>query len=308
MNLLINRDFQKSRTVLGDVTNRLGKRGLLQIWGNLGCKSRDRHGEDVDNKEGDSQFTQEVCQGAENIVKERCGIICALDNSDKGKTTCLIQFCILRPNISILKTTSISKIPREVEETNSSSDSLHNGKSSDRSVDVDGSPKDNFVCGISLPMSSRPSVDVEGNNDKAKELFMFVGRIAHDIGVDNFAFRKYDSIESSKPPKSHGSGSFKLEKCTGLNGNKGSNLTAYIWSDFHYQDMKGQIAAQKKSQKEANIMVERSCTDKETDKHGQGKYQKYSMLESDLDILVREGSQLVRVSFLTFPELFLFAV
>ncbi|XAR73359.1 hypothetical protein NMG60_11007305 [Bertholletia excelsa] len=326
--------FSKTRHVLGDVTNRLGKRGLLQISGNLGCKSGNRHGKHVDDREGDSQFTQKVCQGAENIVKEKCGIRCALDSSDKGKRTCVSprpcsEINSLRGNII----SGISKILSEAEETNSSGDSLHIGGSSDKSVEADGSPRDNFVCGISVPMSSRPSVDVEGNHDKAEgvtsevisqgdELGAQVCRTdCTDIGADNFAFRKYDSVESSKPPESQGSGSFKLEKCTGLKGDRISNSSAdvslikacscsfcikaaYIWSDLHYQDIKGRIAALKKSQKEANIMVERSCRDKGIDKHGQGKYQKYSTLESDLvyqwrslflhmeDILVREGSQL----------------
>ena len=66
--------------------------------------------------------------------------------------------------------------------------------------------------------------------------------------------------------------------------------------------------ALKKSQKEASLMVERSCRGKGIDTHSQENCPQSSKLESDLmsqwrslflhmeDILVREGSQLVSPS------------
>ncbi|KAF8377289.1 hypothetical protein HHK36_030664 [Tetracentron sinense] len=80
--------------------------------------------------------------------------------------------------------------------------------------------------------------------------------------------------------------------------------SAYMWSDLHYQDIKGRIAALKSSQKEVRILVERSCNHGQIDTNGQGKSKETSKLEFDLmgrwrslflhteDILARESNQL----------------
>ncbi|KAM6563788.1 hypothetical protein CsatB_023786 [Cannabis sativa] len=78
---------------------------------------------------------------------------------------------------------------------------------------------------------------------------------------------------------------------------------AYIWADLQYQDIKGRISAIKKSQKEANTLVNKSFTE-EADIQGRGNPIKSSSLESDLsgqwrslfchmeDILIQESNQL----------------
>ncbi|CAL5323873.1 unnamed protein product [Camellia sinensis] len=329
--------FQKPRPVLGDVTNRLGKRALLLLSGESGNKFGDGHGKHVDEKEGDSLFTQKVCQGVENIVKEKCGIRCIVNDNDKGKKACVSprpcsEINTLRGNIII---SGISKITSEVKELNSFGASLHLGKSNavvDNVVEVVDASRDNCVSSISMPMVPGSCVGVEQNcinNDiiqddlRGEELVSHACRkdCKHIIGADNFTLGKNGSVECSILPESQGSGSFKLENCIGLKGdgiaNSSANVdsikacscsfclkAAYILSDLHYQDMKGRIAALKKSQKEASIMVQRSCRDKGVDKHSQGNCPKYSKLESNLmgqwkslflhmeDIFVREGSQL----------------
>ncbi|KAI8029888.1 hypothetical protein LOK49_LG01G02353 [Camellia lanceoleosa] len=304
--------FQKTRPVLGDVTNRLGKRGLLLLSGEPGNKFGDVHGKQVDEKEGDSLFTQKVCQGVENIVKEKYGIRCIVNDNDKGKKACVSprpcsEINSLRGNII----SGISKITSEVKELNSFGASLHLGKSNavvDNVVEVVDASRDNCVSSISMPMVPGSCVGVEQNC------------INNDI-IQNDLRGKNGSVECSILPESQGSGSFELENCIGLKGDGISNSSAnvdsikacscsfclkaaYILSDLHYQDMKGRIAALKKSQKEASIMVQRSCRDKGVDKHSQGNCPKYSKLESNLmgqwkslflhmeDIFVREGSQL----------------
>ncbi|XP_062098894.1 LOW QUALITY PROTEIN: uncharacterized protein LOC133804763 [Humulus lupulus] len=88
---------------------------------------------------------------------------------------------------------------------------------------------------------------------------------------------------------------------------------AYIWADLQYQDIKGRISALKKSQKEANTLVHKSCTE-EASIHGRGSPIKSSSLESDLsgqwrslfchmeDILIQESNQL-QASFLSLKDL-----
>ncbi|GAB2280902.1 hypothetical protein Dimus_015520 [Dionaea muscipula] len=79
---------------------------------------------------------------------------------------------------------------------------------------------------------------------------------------------------------------------------------AYIWSDLHYQDVKGRISASMKSRREASNLV-RKIGGKETGRHGQGNSSKCTNnLEADLlnqwkslfhsmeDIFAKESDQL----------------
>ncbi|XP_042493636.1 uncharacterized protein LOC122073166 [Macadamia integrifolia] len=111
----------------------------------------------------------------------------------------------------------------------------------------------------------------------------------------------------------------------GLNANHGVDMlsvcscsfclkAAYIWSDLHYQDVKGRIAALKKSRKEVKCCVDRSLNQYETDKNGMPNLNISEKLELDLmgrwnslflhteDIFVRESTQL-QSSLLSLKEL-----
>lgn len=146
-----------------------------------------------------------------------------------------------------------------------------------------------------------------------------------------------DTITKSKPssskgcsrqPKLQGSERFELERCAELKDDDpyvGGDLlkncscsfcmkAAHILSDLHYQDIKGRMAALKKSQKETGILVRRSFRDNETGPLSQASLSRSSKLESDLksqwrslflyveDILIREGNQLHN-RYLTVKEL-----
>ncbi|XP_052197743.1 uncharacterized protein LOC127804778 [Diospyros lotus] len=332
--------FPRKRPVLGDLTNQVEKRGLLMISGNLGSKSGDGNGKYGENKEGHSHFTQKVCQDVENMVKEKSEIRPAVNDNDKHKRACVSPWACSRTNSlegNIIS--GISRIPNKVEELNTLGSSLHLGRSDvfghvEKIADTLGG---SCFSGISMPMASESCVGVEGSHDKDKEIDatevaqsdpLGEGLVAHvckkhskDICADGLTSGKCGSTDCSRLPKPQGSASFKLEKCMGLKDNGSSYSSgsvdlikscscsfcmkaAYIWSDLHYQDVRGRIAALKKSQKEASIMVDRSCKDKGIDKRGQGNCYKFSKLESDLtsqwrslflhmeDIFVREGSQL----------------
>ncbi|XP_059624297.1 uncharacterized protein LOC132267219 [Cornus florida] len=334
-------EFQKNRPVLGDITNRPGKRGLLLISGNSGIKSGDGVHKIVDDKEGDSEFANQVCLGVDNVVNEKCRSNCVVDDNQMGKRACVSprpcsEINSLRGNI----VSGISKIRSEVK------DSI-----TDNVVEAGDASKHGCVSSISISTGSgsnaTDSYDLEekGNHDEGRETCKVAQSDPHsehldahvsrsdsrDQGVDNLASSEYESVECSRLPMSQESRSFELERCIGIKGDGSSNSSvgvdlikacscsfckkvAYIWSDLHYQDMKGRIAALKKSQKEAGILVHRSCRDKGIDRHGQGNSNKFSKLESDLmgqwrslflhmeDILVRESSQL-EASLLTLKDL-----
>ncbi|KAI3776588.1 hypothetical protein L1987_46374 [Smallanthus sonchifolius] len=146
----------------------------------------------------------------------------------------------------------------------------------------------------------------------------------NDVSLDNFDSSKDENLDCSRFPESQES-KCGLESCIGQKGDRFSracmdmikacpcsfcvkdyvvllhNSAACLWSDLHYQDIKGRIAAIKKSQKEAAILVNRNSRDVATN------FEKFSNMESDLtgrwkllflhmeDIFVREGTQLAAV-------------
>ncbi|XP_028776569.1 uncharacterized protein LOC114733292 [Neltuma alba] len=90
-----------------------------------------------------------------------------------------------------------------------------------------------------------------------------------------------------------------LERCVGLKGDGGENSTedgdplkacscfvcstaAYMWSDLHYQDIKGRLSALKKSQKEAAKLVQKISGAKDNAVRGQRTSAESFKLELDL--------------------------
>lgn len=260
--------FSKTRFILGDVTNRIGKRGFSFV------KSGDVFSENVANKEKGS------------ILPE---------NSDKKK--CLTKRVLISCN-----------------EINSLGRNVISGK---------------ITCTSSSNMSVPPSpanVDcIDGGKGKKDDDVQLVNSVCmnggNDFSVDNLDSSKCGSVEFLGFPDSQESRASGLERPVGEKGDRCSNSiigvdlikscacsfcakAAYIWSDLHYQDIKGRIAALKKSQQEASILVQSSCRKKEIEKHGQESCRKFSKLESDLtgqwrslflhmeDIFGRESSHL----------------
>ncbi|XP_022751060.1 uncharacterized protein LOC111299847 [Durio zibethinus] len=278
----------KVRPILGDITNRLVKRGFSSISDNLGFNSKE---------EADSQFTKRVCLGVGNLVEE------------KSKK---LQF---EPNPNILLT------------CRGESDPLKENL-------VSVNDKDSEVKeGFDLSDSDDTLDQGEGVTEVGDTLNDSCRNEGKDLGVGRLASSKGRCIEWSRLPKSssQSSRSFELERCEGLkhggcmNLNAGIDMikacscsfclkAAYIWSDLHYQDVKGRIAVLKKSQREASILVQKSGRGKQTDIHSQENANKSSKLESDLtsqwrslflnmeDIFVHESNQL-QASYIALKDL-----
>lgn len=299
----------KNQPALGDITNRLGKRGLTLISSNSGDKI-------VDDKGGNSQFTKRVCLGVENIIKEKCAVPSIGNENDKKKRACVS----LRPcsEISSLRENVISGLSKGSEEIKESVSSLQIGRDNvaiHNVGEVDEATGDSCISGTLLPIATGTSSGVKENWDKDEEqdplnvvegcsqteesVPEICGKDMEGIPVGNLTTGKHGMVELSAEHDLHVPASFKLEKCKGLMGDSCSNSSAgidllkscscsfcvkaaYIWSDLHYQDIRGRISALKKSQREANIMRERSCRNKGIDKLSQGNHYNVSKLESDL--------------------------
>ncbi|KAH1073596.1 hypothetical protein J1N35_025924 [Gossypium stocksii] len=265
----------KVRPVLGDISNRSVKRGFSSISEKLGFDSQE---------EADLQFAKQVRIGVETFIKEKSQKPEFEPNPNFLPTSC--------GDIDILKMDLVSvndkfSEAKEGFELSDSDDTLEEGQG---------------VAEVGCTLNE---------NCRNEE----------DLGFGRLASSEGGCIEWSRLPKSssQNSRSFELERCLGLK-NAGVNLNAdsilkacpcsfclkaaYIWSDLHYQDIKGRIAVLKKSQREARILVQKSGRGKQTDMNSQGNANKSSKLESDLtsqwrslflnmeDILVHEGNQL----------------
>ncbi|MBA0717606.1 hypothetical protein Golax_005407 [Gossypium laxum] len=281
----------KVRPVLGDISNRSVKRGFSSISEKLGFDSQE---------EADSQFAKQVRIGVETFIKEK---------SQKPE---------FEPNPNFLPTCcgDIDILKEDLVSVN----------------DKFGEAKEGFE----LSDSDDTLEEGQGVAEVGCTLNENCRNEGEDLGFGRLASSEGGCIEWSRLPKSssQSSRSFELERCLGLK-NGGVNLNAdsilkacscsfclkaaYIWSDLHYQDIKGRIAGKnmflsvimlltlsvlKKSQKEARILVQKSGRGKQTDMNSQGNANKSSKLESDLtsqwrslflnmeDIFVHEGNQL----------------
>ncbi|TYJ08236.1 hypothetical protein E1A91_A11G061000v1 [Gossypium mustelinum] len=268
----------KFRSILGDITNRAVKRGFSSISDNVGFNSKE---------EASYRFTKQVCLGEENSIQENPKTPQFEPNPNTSST------CSGETDTSKEGLVPVNEKVSEVIERFNLSDS------DDRLDQGEG--------GIT---QARGTLDDSCRND------------SKDLGVGRLASSEGGCVEWLRLPKSSSQGfrSFELERCVGLK-NDGSNLNAgadmlkacscsfclkaaYIWSDLHYQDTKGRIAVLKRSQKEASILVQKSCSGKETDIQNLGNPNKSSKLESDLtsqwrslflnmeDIFVHESNQL----------------
>ncbi|KAI9166197.1 hypothetical protein LWI28_027842 [Acer negundo] len=325
---------RKTRPALGDVTNLPIKRGFSSISGD-GCEKK------LDVETGNSgEFAKKVCLQVENLVKEKCKTIKNSMLNDNESSASLPN---KHENIVSVVSNAPDKNKNDHRMLNLGVTIAHNG------VELGDTSREGCVSSVSIPKK-----DCDGGerrfvsnaifpDDVHEELLVDCVSGDKDPGVGSVVSSKCGSTEWSRLPKSQVSRSFELEHCVGLKGDHCANLNAgadllkdcscsfclkaaYIWSDLHYQDIKGRIAALKKSQKEASFLVEKCGKGKQTDVPGQGGKGKqtevpgqgnssnFSKLESDLmshwkslflhmeDIFVQESSQL-QASFLTLKDM-----
>nr|KJB40387.1 hypothetical protein B456_007G061500 [Gossypium raimondii] len=256
----------KFRSILGDITNRSVKRGFSSISDNVGFNSKE---------EASYRFTKQVCLREENPIQE----------NPKPP-----QF---EPNPNTSSTCS--------GETDTSKEGLVpvNEKVSEVIERFDLSDSDDRLDQGEGITQARGTLNDSCRND------------SRDLGVGRLASSEGGCVEWLRLPKSSSQGfrSFELERCVGLK-NDGSNLNAgadmlkACSCSFCLKDTKGRIAVLKRSQKEASILVQKSCSGKETDIQNLGNPNKSSKLVSDLtsqwrslflnmeDIFVHESNQL----------------
>ncbi|KAF3974219.1 hypothetical protein CMV_002424 [Castanea mollissima] len=339
--------FGKTRPALANVTNL--ERGFLFGSGDLGLKSGDGYGGIVDGEDGNLRIAKKVCLGVDNSVKNKCEIkFGVVDVSEKDLSPTCSEVGTSLENIASDVVNLPNKSKETSNFFDGIVCLVKDDRKRESSVEVGDASRESCVSSVLMPVFSEPckkDCRVVGGKCRDEEVRLTSGVTQQssvgieglvtrvfkdnekDLGLGNLASSNYGSIESSRFPKSQGSRFHQLERCIRLKGDGCTNLNAgdsilkgcscsfcltagYIWSDLHYQDIKGRISVLKKSQKEASVLVQRL---KETDTHGQGNSKSLN-LESDLtsqwkslfirmeDIFVHESNQL-QASFNTLKDL-----
>ncbi|OVA14617.1 hypothetical protein BVC80_1815g11 [Macleaya cordata] len=203
----------------------------------------------------------------------------------------------------------------------------NDGKSSSDIIVGSEKCKDNKE--IANPDVATDVIELDSSNEELTT--NIVGNDGEGMDDDDLTSNKSSSSLGLEPSASSSSKVFESETCMAFNGDGGSDSStgldllkacscsfclkaAHIWSDLHYQDAKGRIAALKKSRKEVRSLVEKSSIPADFAKFCQGNSNKSMKLEFDLmnrwrslflhteDILVRESNQL-QSSLLTLKDL-----
>ncbi|XP_009630799.1 uncharacterized protein LOC107783888 isoform X1 [Nicotiana tabacum] len=292
-----------SRPILGNITNQIGnKRPFSSILGNPSLKSVDKGREKLGGKfvlVDDGETAKRVCVAppppCNKISSSKVDVVSGISNIPNENQD---------PNLlHVGSSTAISKSTIGDSNENSSAIEVINDqdsipeKISEATNDMDG-----LVTGVPVQAlsgtedhdaihSCEINEDSEGTESDMDP---------DEQGFDNLVMSQSGSVDFARLPESQES-RVKLDTCvvgtqtcednSGLNASIDSikacscsfcTKAANIWLDLHYQDIKGRISAIKKSQKDASILVDRSCRGKGIWKEGPEKNIEASNLESSL--------------------------
>ncbi|XP_060185924.1 uncharacterized protein LOC132615353 isoform X1 [Lycium barbarum] len=294
----------KSRPVLGNITNQVGtKRPFSSLLGNSSLKSVDRGSENVGSKfvlVDDGNNAKRVCvapRPCNKISSSKVDVVSGISNLPNQNQD---------PNLSrVDSSTAISQsIIGDTTENKSACGSAIEKKYFEAIND-----KDCLATGVPVPVPALsgtedhdavPSCEINEDSEGTESDTDIFPNGPDEQGLDNLVMSQTGSVDFARLPESQES-RVKLDTCAGtetcennsslsasIESIKACSCTfctkaAYIWLDLHYQDTKGRISAIKKSQREASLLVERSCKGKEIQKEeGPEKDIEAANLESSL--------------------------
>ncbi|KAK9670462.1 hypothetical protein RND81_13G203700 [Saponaria officinalis] len=291
------------RTVLGDVTNQSGNKGIQFDTRSLGSKPLSGSKRAAENTIDDSHLSKQVCVGLE---KDRCF-------SEK----CLKVVPPNKVGLSPLrggKTYRLKTGSGDIKELSCSAlDSIDLGE--DRhlvsAVDLNDANKEGMVSGSCCEKNCREGgnecqgEETRGISDVGESDFtpedgatQVLSDNGKSVGGDCVGCSWSDSVETSRVAESQETRSFGLERCTLFKGD-GSNSSAagvdllkncpcsfctkvgYIWSDLQCQDVKGRMSTLAKSRKEVSNLVQK-YTKETAASEAQGNSSTAPPLETDL--------------------------
>ncbi|KAL3613408.1 hypothetical protein CASFOL_042671 [Castilleja foliolosa] len=283
--------FTKSRPVLGDLTNQMGKRAFSEIEKNE-TKSLILDDNDKDPAKRIC-FSSPRCSGfsslkgnvpniteenrTDNLLQSGC---CAVSKSSNDVETVVSQ---------IIKNNSFGNVNETASKTFKGPDS----------GELEVVKTVNLTSTEALSKASKENVQFVNvkAEDEFNDEFSLGGSQSDDPNTDNFVLSQCGSIDCTILPESQESnviGADKSMETENVNGCTAGTKSikdcscsfctkaGYIWLDLNYQDIKARVSALKKSQKEASIVAERIVRGKGIEKHGVESFGGVSELESNL--------------------------
>ncbi|XP_021714149.1 uncharacterized protein LOC110682191 [Chenopodium quinoa] len=324
---------KENRPVLGNITNQLGKRGFSLISRSPPSKSKSSDSQNADDTDSDSNFWKQVSLVVEKLEKER--------NGTPAKCPKIVNEVGLSPlrGGKTYRLLNTSGDTRKGMPSNVASECKETASYALDSIDLDvvnvgETVKEGCVSEVKAGESSKCCERdcVEGGKEcqgeEVREISDSVGNdCAHEVlggtgaasdhgmnpGAECLKTSQSESVVSSRLNEMKG---FGLERCTSLKEDgSGVDLlkhcscsfctkAAYIWSDLHYQDVKGRISVMEKSQKEASKLAQKYSAENEIGSHSQENLTNVTQIETDLmnhwrslflhmeDMYVNEGNQL----------------
>ncbi|XP_039156226.1 uncharacterized protein LOC104415807 [Eucalyptus grandis] len=288
--------FRDGRPALGDVTNRPAKRGFSLVFDDHlpGAKSRDGRkcstGREVDRVEKGAAIPL--------LVK---------DKEARGSSPAHDKFSGAGDNLFSAAVHNLPSRSQELLNASHSNPKVSGIEMNAQSVvEVGDASRDSCTSIVSTM-----SIQAGGQSSDGLKRGPQNGKLASNAS---------GSIEWSRLPNSQGLKNFELIRCQTSEGNGRDNLcaeedplkscccsfclkAAHMWSDLHYQDIKGRITAVSKSRKEASSLAQKIGTVKDVI-HVPGNSDNSPNLEYALtnqwrslflhmeDILVHEGREL----------------
>lgn len=216
--------LKKTRPVLGDMTNLPSKRGFSSISGDGFAKNKE-------NESGNSPFAKKVCLQVENLVKDMSGKgKSEVDGSEKISSLLKNkQCCGALPSSG--RENVVSVVSKAKDKNNEMPDLgvtiAHNF------MEHGDALRDNCLSSVSIPMCSKKDIDgqrvrLDTTGDDVGDEELVAKQVCNDkdVGAGRLVSRKFGSIEWSRLPKSQGSRSFELERCSVLKDDACANLSA----------------------------------------------------------------------------------
>ncbi|XP_010547622.1 PREDICTED: uncharacterized protein LOC104819305 [Tarenaya hassleriana] len=330
---------KEARPTLGDMTNLPSKRGISSILGDFLLKSGDESGNTAVREKSGVKFSKRLCLVVEDLVKESS----RGSDSNTGSSPFEDNTC---SGCSPVENTA-RVVGKEPEESNHAEDALDvdaqslkagDGNAAVEIANEDGE-KDRYMSSSNsvqpcLEHSEKDTSDMPSTENECNVTGEGIAKPVFSTGSEGCDILTTGGDEATRGrelPDSQGFRSFEMSRCSSIDRmghvdhNMGADLlkscscsfclkAAYIWSDLHYQDIKGRLSVLKKSQKEAASLIQRNSRGKQTGFHGSANSTSSIKLESDLvsqwrslflnmgDILSRESNHL-QMSFVAMIEL-----
>ncbi|CAH8270640.1 unnamed protein product [Arabidopsis lyrata] len=246
---------EKTRPVLGDLTNLPSKRGISSILGDL----LDESGKTIVHEVSREKFSKRLCLVVDDLVKENA-----------------------RPLDTIERSSSFDQ--------NTSGDSVDKEESEEYHDAVM-----EFSSGDGKPLKESKSVQIyfePGDRDGARELNAAANANQTNVTGEGLALSLLPSNTESRNLLKTGKElsncqnlrSFEMSRCSNVNSKEHVNLNtgddllkscccsfclhaSYMWLDLSYQDTKGRLSAMKKSHKAASNLIQRNAKEISTDFH-----------------------------------------